>query len=27
VAKLIAGVALLCAAVFGWAQDYPSRTI
>src|SRR5436190_4482037 len=25
--KLIAGVALLCAAVFGWAQDYPSRTI
>jgi len=26
-AKLIAGVALLCAAVFGWAQDYPSRTI
>jgi len=27
VARLIAGVALLCAAVFGWAQDYPSRTI
>lgn len=26
-ARLIAGVALLCAAVFGWAQDYPSRTI
>jgi len=27
VAKLIAGVALLCAAVVGWAQDYPTRTI
>jgi tripartite-type tricarboxylate transporter receptor subunit TctC len=27
VAKLLAGVALLCAAAFGWAQDYPSRTI
>src|SRR5438874_11854740 len=26
-AKLIAGVVLLCAAVLGWAQDYPSRTI
>ena len=26
-AKLIAGVALLCAAVVGWAQDYPTRTI
>jgi tripartite-type tricarboxylate transporter receptor subunit TctC len=27
VAKLIAGVALLCAVVSGWAQDYPSRAI
>jgi len=27
VAKLIAGIALLCAAVLGWAQDYPSRAI
>ncbi len=26
-AKLIAGAVLLCAAVLGWAQDYPSRTI
>ena len=26
-AKLLAGVALLCAAVLGSAQDYPSRTI
>jgi tripartite-type tricarboxylate transporter receptor subunit TctC len=27
VAKWLAAVALLCAAVHGWAQDYPSRTI
>jgi tripartite-type tricarboxylate transporter receptor subunit TctC len=27
VAKLITGIALLCAAVLGWAQDYPSRAI
>jgi tripartite-type tricarboxylate transporter receptor subunit TctC len=27
VAKWLAAVALLCAAVLGWAQEYPSRTI
>jgi len=26
-ARLIAAIALLCTAVLGWAQDYPSRTI
>src|SRR5438094_658334 len=26
-ARLIAGIAFLCVAVLGWAQDYPSRTI
>src|SRR5438477_7775860 len=26
-ARLIAGIAFLCVAVLGWAQDYPSRAI